>query len=411
MNGYCVCEDGPGNGAHCRKRFDLCYPVDPCGFNNHCATDLLTGDLWCICRIGVDKDGNCVECFTDGHCAHHKARCVNHRCECFDEMYRSEGRCTNWGVKPKMCVGDRNCHPDAKCIDGNCICQGRRLGDGVYCRKGLDCMDWQKDSCGPRGICLRDPYLNHLRDCKCFPGHYYLAHIAECVECKTNEECGVSGYCQHFLCKCKDELIKKGFTKTCLPAPLQKCKSHKECHEKAKCFMGKCICQNNFTGNGKFCREGELCSKEQVEQCGPNSKCISDPIIPDKPVCRCLKGYRMFNGSKCVDVDECKTLRAKCKVSRCVNTVGSYACTNCKHGFIDGVHGECVAMDECGGCGENEECYEGECYCADGYDFNALGQCFLPDEDSLLSNGRANPRFAQRFLSCLWMFFLESLVH
>ena len=37
-------------------------------------------------------------------------------------------------------------------------------------------------------------------------------------------------------------------------------------------------------------------------------------------------------------------------------------------------------MDECGGCGENEECYEGECYCADGYDFNALGQCFLPDE-------------------------------
>ena len=47
--------------------------------------------------------------------------------------------------------------------------------------EGLDCMDWQKDSCGPRGICLRDPYLNHLRDCKCFPGHYYLAHIAACV--------------------------------------------------------------------------------------------------------------------------------------------------------------------------------------------------------------------------------------
>lgn len=30
-------------------------------------------------------------------------------------------------------------------------------------------------------------------------------------------------------------------------------------------------------------------------------------------------------------------------------------------------------MDECGGCGENEECYEGECYCVDGYDFNVFG--------------------------------------
>lgn len=43
-----------------QSEYDVCYPVDPCGWNNHCAKDLLNGDLWCICKIGTDKDGNCV---------------------------------------------------------------------------------------------------------------------------------------------------------------------------------------------------------------------------------------------------------------------------------------------------------------------------------------------------------------
>ena len=37
-------------------------------------------------------------------------------------------------------------------------------------------------------------------------------------------------------------------------APVQKCKQASECHSKAKCFFGNCICQGSTTGNGKFCR-------------------------------------------------------------------------------------------------------------------------------------------------------------
>ena len=37
-------------------------------------------------------------------------------------------------------------------------------------------------------------------------------------------------------------------------APVQKCKQASECHPKAKCFFGNCICQGSTTGNGKFCR-------------------------------------------------------------------------------------------------------------------------------------------------------------
>ena len=37
-------------------------------------------------------------------------------------------------------------------------------------------------------------------------------------------------------------------------APLHGCKKDMDCDSRAKCNDGKCICQGNTTGNGKFCR-------------------------------------------------------------------------------------------------------------------------------------------------------------
>ena len=37
-------------------------------------------------------------------------------------------------------------------------------------------------------------------------------------------------------------------------APLHGCKKDVDCDSRAKCNDGKCICQGNTTGNGKFCR-------------------------------------------------------------------------------------------------------------------------------------------------------------
>ena len=39
--------------------YNICFPKDPCGLNN-CRKDVLLGHLWCICKVGVDKYGNCV---------------------------------------------------------------------------------------------------------------------------------------------------------------------------------------------------------------------------------------------------------------------------------------------------------------------------------------------------------------
>ena len=37
-------------------------------------------------------------------------------------------------------------------------------------------------------------------------------------------------------------------------APIHGCKKDMDCDSRAKCNDGKCICQGNTTGNGKFCR-------------------------------------------------------------------------------------------------------------------------------------------------------------
>ena len=46
--------------------------------------------------------------------------------------------------------------------------------------------------------------------------------------------------------------------------------------------------------------EGVPCTKEQQMQCGMRATCIADPFLPDYPVCRCFKGFKMSKDNKCV---------------------------------------------------------------------------------------------------------------
>ena len=43
------------------------------------------------------------------------------------------------------------------------------------------------------------------------------------------------------------------------------------------------------------------------------------------------------------DIDECKTLKARCG-NRCRNTVGSYYCDKCPRGFTEGRDGVCIGQ-------------------------------------------------------------------
>ena len=37
-----------------------------------------------------------------------------------------------------VCDEDKDCHSDAKCENGKCICQGKRTGNGKNCRGTVD---------------------------------------------------------------------------------------------------------------------------------------------------------------------------------------------------------------------------------------------------------------------------------
>lgn len=45
--------------------------------------------------------------------------------------------------------------------------------------------------------------------------------------------------------------------------------------------------------------EALSCSKKQLEQCGEHATCIADPYLPDHPVCRCVKGFKVSKENKC----------------------------------------------------------------------------------------------------------------
>ncbi|KAJ7393563.1 Hemicentin 2 [Desmophyllum pertusum] len=345
LTGHCICYDSAGNGKYCRIGWTGCYKSNPCGWNSICALDPLIPDhAWCLCEIGTDKHGDCIECTKDEHCKSF-GRCEDNKCFCRDELTRAHSRCIRNHALP--CASDW------------------RMG------------------CG-QGVCLIDPLLPKDVECKCNKG-YIDEFPYGCIECRSNRDCRSYSTCVNRVCKCRAEMIKKG--KTCTPAALHKCRNSRDCHPKAKCFYGKCICQGETTGTGRQCRKSLPCSNVQRLSCGDHAGCLVDPSNPEEPICRCHKGFKMSKDNKCLDVDECKSSKARCG-HRCRNTVGSFHCVPCPPGYTEGRDGACNAPDQCD-CGEHEECYDGECVCEEGYEISKFGDCVWPD-DEWLSVDKAN---------------------
>ena len=97
------------------------------------------------------------------------------------------------------------------------------------------------------------------------------------------------------------------------------------------------------------------------------SGCVQSCVNPQDHSCTCCDGFRLYNNSQCVDIDECDESIDECDMN-CHNTNGSYECS-CISGFqlVNGT--KCIDIDEClmenGGCDDLCMNTKGSHYCFD----------------------------------------------
>jgi Calcium-binding EGF domain len=119
-----------------------------------------------------------------------------------------------------------------------------------------------------------------------------------------------------------------------------------QCHPLATCkensgsgggLLGHaCICNVGFTGDGKNCVDSDECYTSSlstgIERCRQGSTCVN--TVGSFVCSNCPAGYDRNDG--CKDINECSSASLnKCsKFSQCTNLSGSYAC-KCHSGFKD----------------------------------------------------------------------------
>ncbi|XP_020516518.2 fibulin-1 isoform X2 [Labrus bergylta] len=115
------------------------------------------------------------------------------------------------------------------------------------------------------------------------------------------------------------------------------------CFPKMKCgagyvqdALGSCIDINECVSQTSPCHRGEIC----INTVGS--------YICHRNSVNCGRGYHLNDeGTRCVDIDECKGLEKVCKGHGCINLVGSYRC-ECEPGYIfNSISRTCEEINEC----------------------------------------------------------------
>ncbi|KAL7861431.1 hypothetical protein SRHO_G00128720 [Serrasalmus rhombeus] len=102
----------------------------------------------------------------------------------------------------------------------------------------------------------------------------------------------------------------------------------------SKSQLGRCFQETTGTQCGKALPG----LSKQEDCCGTIGtswgfhKCQKCPRKQSIPLLECPQGYKRFNGTRCIDINECQ-LQGVCPNGNCINTVGSYRCL-CKPGFM-----------------------------------------------------------------------------
>ncbi|XP_006876089.1 PREDICTED: stabilin-1 [Chrysochloris asiatica] len=253
--------------------------------------------------------------------------------------------------------------------------------------------------------------------CLCFPDYKGIAcHICNNPK-KHGDQCQEDCGCVHGLCDnrpgsggvCQHGTCAPGFSGRFCNETMRDCEATglaQHCHQHARCVIqegtARCVCLDDFEGDGFSCAPSNPCSHPDRGGCSENAECV--PGAPGTHNCTCHKGWS-GDGRVCVAIDECELgARGGCHIDALCSYVGpgQSRCT-CKLGFAgDGYL--CSPIDPCrvgnGGCHDLATCRavgggQRVCTCPAGYGGNGFN-CY----GDILQELEANAHF---FIFSQWI--------
>ncbi|CAL8359156.1 unnamed protein product [Lota lota] len=309
-----------------------------------------------------------------------------------DDDVKVTDPCKDNGKCAHLCVGNGTCaclkgfklKPDGKSCDDINEC----LLGASNCRLGESCINTEGTFRCQREVSCGTGYeLTDNNNCKdideCETGTHNCVPDFECqntqgsFRCHPKVKCG-AGYIQDALGSCIDINECLAQTGTCHPG--QVCIN----------TMGSYTCQRNSVNCGRgyhLNEQGTRCV--DVDECkGPDGACLGHGCINlvGSFRCECAAGY-IFNSINrvCEDINECMHYPGRLCAHKCVNNKGSYTCS-CTTGFKLSSDGRnCDDLNECEGNPCSQECANVygsyQCYCRRGYQLSDVDGITCEDID------------------------------
>uniref|UniRef100_A0A8D0BVC0 Fibulin-1 n=1 Tax=Salvator merianae TaxID=96440 RepID=A0A8D0BVC0_SALMN len=270
-----------------------------------------------------------------------------------NEDHYLNDRCRGGGPCTQQC---RDTGTSVLC---SCFMGYQLQSDGFTCEDINECIT-STNVCGIGQICI---------------------NTAGSFRCQRETSCG-TGYelTENNLCKDIDE-CETG-THNCLPDFIcQNTPGSFRCRPKQQCkigfiqdALGNCIDINECLSANAPCPTGQTCIN------------TDGSYVCQRNVPNCGRGYHLNEeGTRCVDVNECRRYPGRLCAHKCENTPGSYYCS-CTMGFKLSADGRsCEDLNECESSPCSQECANVygsyQCYCRRGYQLSDLDGVTCEDID------------------------------
>ncbi|EKX44299.1 hypothetical protein GUITHDRAFT_72381 [Guillardia theta CCMP2712] len=316
------------------------------------------------CSVGKYKDyegsGYCSSCL-DGETTLDIGNASDSNCLCMTGYFPANNVCqpcpAEYYQETLASIGLESCKP---CPLYSNSSSGSQSRDSCSCLKGYEggssgsycsiCPEGKfKGSVGMDACqgCPEDTFnavteSKEISDCKCEPGNYNYSLTSQCLPCNL-------GSYKPLLA-----------SSACTPCP-----PLSNTTDTKRADLSECLCNAGYTwGAVSYCEDVDECTS-MAPPCVLYADCHN---TVGAYYCTCKPGWE-FEGSLCVDVNECQRLTAFCDygVSTCENMFGSFNCP-CVAGYEKS--GEaCVNTNGCLNasyvCQNHTDCFDtiGSFYC------------------------------------------------